>query len=82
MKILDDLSCINNICNTPEIATIRLHHNQYGNGEYFLRYITYVGLKTDGRWIDGLLTKDEVKTIISILKRSNYRLKREKKKNG
>lgn len=70
MKILDRYRHPNNICNTPTVATIELHHNKYGTGEYFLTFITHAGLPNDGFWTNGLLSRDDVETIMSILKRS------------
>lgn len=74
MKILDRYGRPNNICNTPTVATIELHHNKYGTGEYFLTFITHAGLPNDGFWMDGLISRDESETIMSILKRSKRRL--------
>jgi len=74
MKIMTDYGLPCNICNTPTVATIELHHNKYGTGEYFLTFITHAGLPNDGFWEDGLLSKDDVVTIMSILKRSKRRL--------
>lgn len=74
MKICNCYGNSDNICNTPTVATIELHHNKYGTGEYFLNFITHAGLPNDGFWTDGLLSRDDVVTIMSILKRSKRRL--------
>ena len=74
MKIMNEYGHPDNICNTPTVATIELHHNKYGTGEYFLTFITHAGLPNDGYWEYGLLSMDEVVTIMSILKRSKHRL--------
>ena len=76
MRILDQYGRQNNICNTPEIASIELHHNKYGTGEYFLTFITHCDLPGDGFWTDGLITPDEAETILTIMKRSKDRLRK------
>lgn len=74
MKILDRYGHPNNICNTPELATIELHHNKYGTGEYFSHFITHADLPSDGYWEDGLLTKEEARKIIAIILNSKRHL--------
>ena len=74
MKILDSYGHPNNICNTPELATIELHYNKYGTGEYFSTFITHADLPLDGFWQNGLLTKEEVRKIIAIILKSKRRL--------
>lgn len=74
MKILNSYGHPDNICNTPELATIELHHNKYGTGEYFSTFITHADLPSDGLWQDGLLTKEEVRKIIAIIIKSKQRL--------
>jgi len=66
MEVKNSHGLPDNICNTPKLATIELHHNKYGTGEYFATYITWVGRDTDGFWIDKQLTKEELDTILSI----------------
>lgn len=75
MKIINNHGLQDNICNTPEIATIELHHNKYGTGEYFSTFITHNGSPMDGYWTDGLLSENEVKGILSILRLSEARLR-------
>lgn len=55
-----------NICETPIVATIELHHNKYGTGEYFASYITHNGRELDGYWLDKQISKEEVETILGI----------------
>lgn len=65
-----------NICDTTELASIQLHHNSYGSGEYFATFITHCGLPIDGYWDDGLLTKEESDSIIKLMLRAKHRLDR------
>ena len=74
MKICDKYGRPNNICNTPELATIELHYNKYGTGEYFSTFITHADIPSDGFWQNGLLTKEEVGKIIAIIIKSKQRL--------
>ena len=79
MIVLNKYKYPDNICNTPKIATIELHSNHYGTGEYFTTSITHAGYPDDGFWKDGLLTKKELDEIFTILMRSRRRLMRKKK---
>lgn len=74
MIVLNEYKHPDNICNTPSIATIELHYNRYGTGEYFTTSITHAGYHDDGFWEDGLLTKKELDEIFTILMRSRRRL--------
>lgn len=82
MEVKDSYGRPTNICNTPKIATIELHHNKYGTGEFFTTSITHTGHKDDGFWEDGLLNKKELETIIGILMKSRRRLNRKLKEDA
>ena len=66
MEVKDSYGRPTNICNTPKIATIELHHNKYGTGEFFATYITWCGRPNDGFWLDKQISKEQLMKILSI----------------
>lgn len=65
MDIRNEYGEKDNICNTPRIATIEVHHNKYGSGEYFVHFIEHAGTHASGSWQDREISKEEYETLMA-----------------
>lgn len=65
MEIRNCYGELDNVCNTPKIATIEIHHNSYGTGEYFVHFIEHTDSYASGYWQDRQISKEEYETLMA-----------------